>query len=191
MCAGQDGAGQGPSEMVAGKALPPWLLRQGISPTTALPGGPALLQQPSGQGQADASMDASGSEAILSPDEDQKRVEASLELVLLCCVVRFANEKMSHMSARQQLSHQVPGAWFSMLPSVQHWSLFLHVQGPSKHNFVQQRLAVVQRKQVVCNNQHQQHSWNSKVATLHLCEKQNDRSLLLDQGFEPVCRRSI
>lgn len=64
------------SEAVPGKALPPWLLRQGITSTSAAGGqaGTPLLQAGAG---ASGGAVTSG-EAILSEEEDQKRIE-------VCC----------------------------------------------------------------------------------------------------------
>ena len=51
------------------------MLRQGITSTSAPASGSALLQQPSASGQAQASLTGLSTEAILSPEEDMKRVQ--------------------------------------------------------------------------------------------------------------------
>ena len=49
------------------------MLRQGITSTAAPSSGPALLQVPSGHAQD--GLPGTSSEAILSPEEDRKKVE--------------------------------------------------------------------------------------------------------------------
>lgn len=62
------------------------MLRQGISSTAAAASGAPLMQQPSASGPAQASVTGATSEAILSPEEDRKRVEVRLQRCLLCAV---------------------------------------------------------------------------------------------------------
>ncbi|KAL3159245.1 hypothetical protein ABBQ32_011215 [Trebouxia sp. C0010 RCD-2024] len=72
--AGPDAGTAEGSETLPGKALPPWLLRQGITSTSSARGGQAgtpLLQ--AGVGASGGAV--TSGEAILSEEEDQKRIE--------------------------------------------------------------------------------------------------------------------
>ena len=61
-------------EAVPGKALPPWLLRQGITSTSSAAGG--LAGSPLAQAGVGASAGVGPSgEVIPSEEEDQKRIE--------------------------------------------------------------------------------------------------------------------
>ena len=74
LVSGPDAGNAEGSEAVPGKALPPWLLRQGITSTSSAAGGQGgtpLLQAGVG---ASAGAAISG-EAVLSEEEDQKRIE--------------------------------------------------------------------------------------------------------------------
>lgn len=76
LVSGPDAGSADGNEAVPGKALPPWLLRQGITSTSSAGGGQAgtpLLQAGVGANGA-----ATSDEVILSEEEDQKRIE-------VCC----------------------------------------------------------------------------------------------------------
>lgn len=96
MVSGPDAGTAEGSETLPGKALPPWLLRQGITSTSSARGGQAgtpLLQ--AGVGASGGAV--TSGEAILSEEEDQKRIEVccfTLDLIGVGGYLRQHNDEL-------------------------------------------------------------------------------------------------